>query len=99
MLLSVLGPTALESELAATVLRETTSLGVRVTTARRLKGRRWQETVGTPWGEVRVKMKAFGGQTSAAPEYDDCLRVAESTGVTAAEVYDAARASAARLAG
>ena len=41
-------------------------------------------------------MKAFGGQTSAAPEYDDCLRVADAGGATVAEVYDAAKASATR---
>ncbi len=99
VLLSVLAPVDLEKTIAATVLRETTTLGVRVTTARRLKGKRWQETVDTPWGEVRVKMKAFDGQTSAAPEYDDCLRVADDAGVTVGEVYDAAKASAARRIG
>lgn len=99
VLLSVLGPPELEGELAATVIRETTTLGVRITTARRLKGRRWQETVETPWGAVRVKMKAFGGQIGVAPEYEDCLRVADAAGVPTGSVYDAARASAARRSG
>ncbi len=94
--LSVLGPPELEGELAATVLRETTTLGVRVTTARRLKGRRWQESVATPWGPVRVKVKEFAGQRTAAPEYDDCLRVADSSGAPVAEVYEAAKAAAGR---
>jgi len=92
--LSVLGPPELEDALAATMLRETTTLGVRIARARRLKARRWQQEVATPWGPVRVKVKAFEGQVTAAPEYDDCLRLASSAGVPVAEVYAVARAVA-----
>ena len=92
--LSVLGPPELEDALAATMLRETTTLGVRIARARRLKARRWQQEVATPWGPVRVKVKAFEGQVTAAPEYDDCLRLASAAGVPVAEVYAVARAVA-----
>ena len=96
--LSVLGPPELEDALAATMLRETTTLGVRVARARRLKARRWQQEVATPWGPVRVKVKAFEGQVTAAPEYDDCLRLASAAGVPVAEVYAVARVAAGNLA-
>lgn len=92
--LSVLCPPHLEDAIAAVVLRETTSLGVRVGRSRRFKSRRWQEEIGTPWGSVRVKMKEFEGRVSAAPEYDDCLRLAGEAGVPIAEVYDVARSAA-----
>ena len=95
--LSVLGSLDLESALAATVLRETTTLGVRITRARRLKARRWQQEVSTPWGPIRVKVKAFEGSRAAAPEYDDCLRVAAEAGVPVAEVYAVARSAAQAL--
>lgn len=92
--LSVLCPPELEESLAATVLRETSTLGVRIAQARRFKGQRWQREVPTPWGAVRVKVKEFEGVLSAAPEYDDCLRLAGQANVPVAEVYEVARASA-----
>ncbi len=92
--LSVLGPVEHEDRLAATMLRETTTLGVRASRARRLKARRWQREVATPWGPIRVKVKAFEGALTAAPEYDDCLRLATAAGVPVAEVYAVAKAAA-----
>lgn len=81
-------------EIACQVLERTTSLGVRIHEARRLKCRRWQEKVETPWGEVLVKFRSIAGQQSAAPEYEDCIRLARTAGVDLSEVYAAARAAA-----
>ena len=92
--LTVLAAIGQENELAARVLRETTSLGVRVYTVRRLKCARWQETVETPWGSVRVKVKSIGDERYVAPEYDDCLARAHEAGVPFAEVYEVARRAA-----
>ena len=83
-----------EQSLAATILRETTTLGVRIARAERLKADRWQQSVSTQWGEVRVKVKEFAGRRTAAPEYDDCLRLADAAGVPVADVFAAARAEA-----
>lgn len=79
--------------LSGIVLRETSTLGVRTYEARRLKARRWHEEVATPWGNVRVKMREFGSERGASPEYEDCLRLAQQSGVTLANIYRAANAA------
>jgi hypothetical protein len=94
--LAVIGPVEREAALAALVLAETSSLGVRVQRMHRYKAERWSSAVETPWGPVRVKVKSLDGRLSAAPEYDDCLRVAREQGVPLPEVYAAVRAAAAR---
>lgn len=92
--LSVLSPLEQTRSLAAIILRETSTLGVRISEARRLKTRRSVGRVPTPWGEIQVKIKEFGDERVAAPEYEDCLRVAKETGVPLGEVYRVARAAA-----
>ena len=77
------------------VLRETSTLGVRTYPTSRVKTRRWQETVATPWGDVRVKVKEFAGERRAAPEYADCLELSRRAGVPLPEVYEAVNAAAA----
>ena len=43
---------------------------------RQTLARRW-ESVGTPWGEVRIKIASMNGTvTNYAPEYEDCRRIA-----------------------
>jgi uncharacterized protein (DUF111 family) len=50
--------------------------------------------VGTRFGEVRVKMARWGGRSlGAAPEYEDCRRLALSAGVAWRDVYRAALAA------
>jgi uncharacterized protein (TIGR00299 family) protein len=83
-----------EPEIARLLLAETSTLGVRVQRLHRYKAERWVETVETPWGSVAVKIKSFEGRRSAAPEYDDCLRLARDSGAPVAEIYQAARAAA-----
>ncbi|HVC31938.1 MAG TPA: nickel pincer cofactor biosynthesis protein LarC [Chloroflexota bacterium] len=92
--LSVLSPVERTATLSALVLRETSTLGVRVYQARRVKCRRWQAQVPTPWGDVLVKVKEIGDERVAAPEYEDCLRLAKEAGVPLAEVYAVAKAAA-----
>ncbi|MBI2938849.1 MAG: nickel pincer cofactor biosynthesis protein LarC [Chloroflexi bacterium] len=89
--LTVLAAPGAEAALARRVLRETTSLGVRVRTERRWKCRRWQQTVATPWGPVRVKVKQLGDERLVSPEYDDCAALARQANVPFAEVYEIAR--------
>jgi uncharacterized protein (TIGR00299 family) protein len=92
--LTVLAPVERAAALSARVLRETSTLGVRTYPAERWKARRWQETVTTPWGPVRVKVKALGDRRRFAPEYDDCVALARQQGIPLAEIYEAARAAA-----
>lgn len=95
VLLSVLAPAAQEQAVADLLLRETTTLGVRVHTVHRHEARREFATVQTPYGEVRVKLKWVGDQIlGAKPEYAECQRLAETTGTPIRILYEAAQAAA-----
>jgi uncharacterized protein (TIGR00299 family) protein len=76
-------------------IRETPTLGVRISShERRPLDRDWVE-VATPWGQVRVKRGLDGGLVvNIAPEYDDCLVAAKAHGVPVKEVWQAALAGA-----
>ncbi|MHB0877530.1 MAG: nickel pincer cofactor biosynthesis protein LarC [Anaerolineae bacterium] len=77
------------------ILRHTTSLGVRYQRLQRLKLRREERQVATPWGSVRLKLGWMGDElVNAAPEYEDCRRLAESSGVPLKQVYAAALSAA-----
>jgi len=84
--------------LAALLLRETPTLGVRQQLLSRSKAGREVRQVETPWGAVRVKVKILAGQAVAAsPEYDDCARLAGGAGVPLQQVMAVARREAERL--
>jgi pyridinium-3,5-bisthiocarboxylic acid mononucleotide nickel chelatase len=75
--------------LAALLVRETPTLGVRLLPMQRLIAARRAETVASPLGPVTVKLKLLAGQVvAAAPEYDDCARIATTTGLPLGEVMD-----------
>jgi uncharacterized protein (TIGR00299 family) protein len=93
--LSVLGMASDEAALVTTLLRETTTLGVRVQPIMRYAAERIVQRVATPFGEVQVKVKMLNGQAvGAKPEHDDCVRLAEVHGVPVRMVYEAAAAAA-----
>jgi pyridinium-3,5-bisthiocarboxylic acid mononucleotide nickel chelatase len=59
------------------LLQETSTLGVRTHRETRRTLDRRHESVLTQWGEVRIKIGSLQGQdTNAAPEYEDCRRIA-----------------------
>ncbi len=90
-----------EADVAMAMLRETTTLGVRAYAVRRYEAERELREVETPYGRARVKLKRLGPSgegLTAAPEYEDCARLARERGVPLAEVYRAV-AEAARAAG
>ncbi|MGB8582294.1 MAG: nickel pincer cofactor biosynthesis protein LarC [Candidatus Sulfotelmatobacter sp.] len=76
-LLTVLCKPEHAGELTRLIFTETTTLGVRRREeTRQTLARRW-ESVGTPWGKVRVKIASMNGTvTNYAPEYEDCRRIA-----------------------
>lgn len=91
VLLTVLCAEADADALAALVLRETTSFGVRRHTAERRKLRRTFTTVRTPFGEVTVKLGQLDGQVlQAAPEFESCREAAARANVPLKVVFDAA---------
>jgi uncharacterized protein (TIGR00299 family) protein len=81
--------------MASVLFRNSTTLGVRLRREERIcLAREWKSAT-TEWGNVRVKIGRFEGQrTVAAPEFDDCRKLAKDRGVTAATVYQAALAKA-----
>jgi len=60
---------------------ETTTLGIRAYPVSRIAlERRWKDAE-TPWGKVRIKEGLLNGQVvNAAPEFEDCRRLAEKSG-------------------
>lgn len=90
-------PEAVEA-LTALVFAETSTLGVRQHSVLRRCLARSSHTVETPFGPVRVKVAQLGpGQAKAAPEYEDCRRLAAASGVPLREVYRAAERAATSL--
>jgi uncharacterized protein (TIGR00299 family) protein len=73
---------------------ETTTFGVRRRACERAKLRRSFETVETPYGPIRVKVARRGRRVlTAAAEFDDCDRAAQSHHVPVKEVQAAAEAA------
>lgn len=96
-LLCVLAPADREPTLTDIILRETTTLGLRVQPVERREARRELRSIETPFGTVRVKLKWVHDELlGATPEYDDCRGLAESHGVPTRIVYEAAQAQAHR---
>jgi pyridinium-3,5-bisthiocarboxylic acid mononucleotide nickel chelatase len=77
MLLTVLCQREDVSKLTDLIFKETTTLGVREREEkRRILARKWI-TVGTRWGNVRLKVASMNGTvTNYAPEYEDCRKIA-----------------------
>ena len=90
-LLSVISPTDKTDELARIILANTTSFGVRISSAtRRCLEREW-ETVSTRFGEIRIKIGLLNGEViTTSPEYEDCRKAADAHSVPVKAAYDAA---------
>jgi uncharacterized protein (DUF111 family) len=91
VLLGILARPAQTAELAALVLAETTTLGVRVSRLERFIAARDSATLATELGPLKVKIKQVGDRRVVSPEYDDAARLARDKGVPLAEVYRAAQ--------
>ena len=92
--LSVLAPAGRLDELADIVLRETTTIGLRYYAVERRVLERQSRAVATPYGAVGVKFSCIDGRCRAAPEYEDCARLAQEHQVPLLSVYEAAYAAA-----
>ena len=86
--LSALVPPHLEQAAVELILRETPTLGIRSRLVDRYVAHRHSLTIETELGPVSVKVKSLDGSpVSAAPEPDDCRRIAIETGLPFQEVY------------
>lgn len=95
VLLSVLAPSAQESVVADLLLRETTTLGLRVHPVHRHEAERAFVKVATRYGVITVKLKRMGeAVVGAKPEYEECVTLAQAHKVPVRMVYEAALAAA-----
>jgi uncharacterized protein (TIGR00299 family) protein len=92
--LTVLADDAKVAALEDLLLRETSTLGVRIHHERRSCLDRKHVTVTTPYGEVRMKIGSRSGEIyNVAPEFEDCRLAAESKGVPVKVVQQSAIAA------
>jgi len=86
-LVTVLAPLERVDALVELLFRETTTIGVRSYQARRRTLAREFVSVETPLGAVRMKVARENGRVlNAAPEYEDCRRIAAERGVPLKQV-------------
>lgn len=90
VVLSALARPEQADALAAVILRETPTLGVRMRLVERVVADRREHEVETPWRRVRVKEKwLYGRKVAVSPEYEDCARIARERGIPLQDVYAA----------
>lgn len=90
--ITVICPPQEAEALALLLLRETSTLGVRIQQMQRLKAQRTQERIETPLGTILVKVKRLGAHViSAAPQYEECQRLALERDMPLSEVYEVAQ--------
>jgi uncharacterized protein (DUF111 family) len=91
VMLAILAPASTQRVVADIVMRETTTLGMRVHPVHRFEADREIQSVSTPFGVVQVKLKSWGGQVlGAMPEYEDCQRLAVAKNVPLRVIYESA---------
>jgi len=94
LLVSVLAKPEFESALTRLLFAETTTIGVRITEARRKVLDRQIVTVETAFGAVRIKVARLDGEiVNAAPEFEDCRRLADEKSAPLKDVMLAAQAA------
>ncbi len=100
MLVTLLCAPALADQLADLLFSETTTIGIRSYEARRRVLAREAVSVETPYGAVRMKVARLNGHIlNAAPEFEDCRRLAEERGVALKQVIAEASLAWARQGG
>lgn len=91
IMLTALAPQAKMQAVVAAILHETTTLGVRVQEMARYILPRKMESVQVRGATVHIKVADLGdGRTKAAPEYRDCKRLAEQTGLPLRDILEEA---------
>ncbi len=91
-LISILCAPADSDKLAQMLFQQTTTIGLRIYEARRKVLQRQAVLVDTSYGPVNVKVAWLDGKVvNAAPEYEDCHRIATEKNVPLKEVMLAAQ--------
>jgi pyridinium-3,5-bisthiocarboxylic acid mononucleotide nickel chelatase len=90
-LVTIVAPPDRRTALTDLLFKESTTIGVRYEEMARTCLDRAVETVTTPYGDVRFKIaRRDGRELNAAPEFDDCVRLAAEHGVPVKVVQAAA---------
>ncbi|MBF6598891.1 MAG: nickel pincer cofactor biosynthesis protein LarC [Dehalococcoidia bacterium] len=98
VMLSALCGADREQAITEVLLRETSTLGVRVSTVARHEAQREAFAFESSLGPAAVKVKRLAGEPPRiAPEYEACRRIAEAKGIPLAEVYRVIEREAAAL--
>jgi uncharacterized protein (TIGR00299 family) protein len=93
-LLTVIAAPGARQDVTDSIFRETTTIGIRYTQMMRECLDREVITVDTPLGAVRIKLARRAGELfNAAPEFDDCARIARERNVPVKDVQAAATKS------
>lgn len=69
------------------ILAETTAIGLRFRTERRMTLPRESASINTPWGELTVKRVETPRGIVLYPEYESCCQLAKAKGLSLQEVY------------
>ncbi|MEL7566024.1 MAG: nickel pincer cofactor biosynthesis protein LarC [Dehalobacterium sp.] len=96
-LITVLCQTENIDTIVNTLLKETSSLGVRIHKESRRCCHRKKLTVQTKFGAIGVKIGFLDGIANLAPEYNDCQNIAKMHRVPLKEVYFEALAEAKKM--
>ena len=96
--LSVLADPAQRDSLTDLLLRETSTLGVRMRTVARRSLPRETRRVETAFGAVDVKAVTRGGEVALVPEFEECARIARERNLPLIDVYKSLEAELFRLA-
>lgn len=87
-MMSAIVPSELESAAIDLILKETSTLGVRVRPLARYEAERETVEVETSLGQVEVKIKRLEGRAvGVSPEYEACRRIALDKGIPIQDVY------------
>ncbi len=90
-LLTILTDDTHSPALERLLLRETSTLGLRIRTDRRICLAREHHTVSTPFGPIRIKVGSFDTEElNAAPEFEDCRAAAAQHNVALKHVMQIA---------
>ena len=93
-LITILADDANVTALEDLLLRETSTLGVRIHHERRSCLDRTHVAVNTPYGEIRIKLGSRSGEIyNAAPEFEDCRAAAAAHNVPVKQVHQSAIAA------
>jgi pyridinium-3,5-bisthiocarboxylic acid mononucleotide nickel chelatase len=96
--LSVLALAASAPELSAIIMKETTTLGIRINNVSRHVADRTAINFESSYGTVSVKVKRFNNEIlNIAPEYDQCRKIAREKNISLMEVYRTIQSEATTL--